>query len=308
MSHTMTIEPLHDVEYPESDGEPMAETDVHRDEMLALIDALKWRFRKEPDVYVAGNNFVYYEEGTPKAVFSPDVYVVRGVPKGQRRTFKLWQERHAPCFVMELSSRKTWLEDIGNKKALCQHLGIAEYFLYDPEGDVVKPPLQGFRLEAGRYEPIAPDTDGHLASAALGIIFRLDEALRLHARDASTGELLLPREDDLVDCMYRLNVKLFRSPLYRAVTLIASPASFLRGLELGWKLFRRGQHIALTTMSPTALRIRVTWPPLVTPMLIARCFATGFRAAAEATGTVTGLKADLAEFERTTAAYDISWR
>ena len=195
MSHTMTIEPLHDVEYPESDGEPMAETDVHRDEMLALIDALKWRFRKEPDVYVAGNNFVYYEEGTPKAVFSPDVYVVRGVPKGQRRTFKLWQERHAPCFVMELSSRKTWLEDIGNKKALCQHLGIAEYFLYDPEGDVVKPPLQGFRLEAGRYEPIAPDTDGHLASAALGIIFRLDEALRLHARDASTGELLLRPEE-----------------------------------------------------------------------------------------------------------------
>ena len=124
----------------------------------------------------------------------------------------------------------------------------------------------------------------------------------------ATGELVLPREDDLVDCMYRLNVMLFQSPLYRAVTLVASPASFLRALELGWKLFRRGQYIALTTMSPTALRIRVTWPPLVTPVLIARCFATGFRAAAEATGTVTGLKVDLTEFDRTTAAYDISWR
>lgn len=124
----------------------------------------------------------------------------------------------------------------------------------------------------------------------------------------AASDLLFPREDDFVECIYRLDVKLFQSPLYRAITLIASPASFLRGLELGWKLFRRGQHIAITTTSPTSLRIRVTWPPLVTPMLIARCVGTGFRAAAEATGTVTGLKADLTEFDRTTAVYDISWR
>jgi len=92
----------------------------------------------------------------------------------------------------------------------------------------------------------------------------------------------------------------------RAITLVASPASFLRAIELGWKLFRRGQHIAVTTMSATALRIRVTWPPLVTPMLIARCVGTSFRAAAEATGAVNVQKADLTELDRTTAVYDIS--
>lgn len=36
-------------------------------------------------MYVAGDNFFYHEEGNPRAVISPDVYVVRGVPKHLRR-------------------------------------------------------------------------------------------------------------------------------------------------------------------------------------------------------------------------------
>ena len=55
------------VVYPESDGKPMAETDLHRSEMLALLDALEERYRAEANVYVTGNNFLYYEEGNPKA-------------------------------------------------------------------------------------------------------------------------------------------------------------------------------------------------------------------------------------------------
>lgn len=50
--------------------------------------------------------------------------------------YKLWEEGgRVPVFVMEVSSRKTWLEDIGNKKALCARLGVADYFLFDPEED-----------------------------------------------------------------------------------------------------------------------------------------------------------------------------
>jgi len=191
----MTIEPRQHVEYPESDGEPMAETDTHRCEMNALIEALEERFRDQSDAYVAGNNFLYYEEGRPNAVFSPDVYVVLGVEKRRRRVYKLWEESVAPCFVMELSSRKTWLEDIGNKKALCARLGVAEYFLYDPEADVVKPPLQGYRLQGSgpqaEYRRIQPRDDGRLESEQLDLILWLDDALQLHCSDARTGERFL---------------------------------------------------------------------------------------------------------------------
>jgi Uma2 family endonuclease len=191
----MSVEPPLHVEYPESDGEPMAETDWHVSEMMALIGSLQHRYRDAADVYVAGNNFVYYEEGNPKAVFSPDVYVVKGVQNKLRRVYKLWEEQQAPCFVMELSSRKTWLEDIGNKKALCARLGVDEYFLYDPEADVVKPPLQGFRLVEGDYRRIEPRPDGSVESKALGLVLRLDDQLRLRAVDARTGERLLRPEE-----------------------------------------------------------------------------------------------------------------
>ena len=69
-----------EVNYPDSDGKPLAETDVHRELMLHLIDALRRHFLGNPTVYVSGNLFVYYEEGNPGANVAPDVFVVRGSP------------------------------------------------------------------------------------------------------------------------------------------------------------------------------------------------------------------------------------
>src|SRR5262245_54488515 len=195
MSQPSSHKDYDEIEYPSSDGEPLAETDAHFEELLALRQALSWRYRNDSDVYVAGNNFIYYEQGDPKKVFSPDVYVVKGVPKRRRRVYKLWKEGRAPCFVMEMSSQKTWLEDIGNKKALCAVLGVQEYFLYDPEGDVVKPPLKGFRLSCAEYHRIPPRVNGSVECKQLGVIFWLDEELCLHATDVATGKpVLRPHE------------------------------------------------------------------------------------------------------------------
>jgi Uma2 family endonuclease len=187
----MTVVPLQrDVEYPESDGKPMAESDVHRKEMVDLITALDDHFDPVPDVYVAGNLFVYYEKGNRRAVVAPDVFVVKGVPKGNRRVYKLWEEGAAPCFVIEVTSNSTQDEDQRDKKDRYSRLGVEEYFLHDPLGDYLEPPLQGFRLVAGRYLPMETEPDGSFRSRTTGLTLRREgQSLRLI--DPITGEPLL---------------------------------------------------------------------------------------------------------------------
>ncbi len=182
------------LEYPESDGKPMGETDVHRRELALIIEMLTIYFQSVADVYVSGNLMFYYEQGNPSAVVSPDVFVVKGVPKGLRRTYKLWEERQAPCVVFEISSRATRLEDKGNKRALYAMLGVREYFLFDPLAEYLKPPLQGFRLVGEEYVPIDQADDDALISQELGL--RLSSAgseLRL-VDIASDQPLLRPAE------------------------------------------------------------------------------------------------------------------
>ena len=132
------------VEYPESDGQPMAETDKHRQLMINIIESLKTHFAAEPDVYVSGNLMCYYEENNPKASISPDVFVVRGAAKHERRIYKFWEEP-APQVVLEISSRKTRKEDFGKKKELYAWLGVREYFVFDPDAKL-RAPLRVFRL------------------------------------------------------------------------------------------------------------------------------------------------------------------
>jgi Uma2 family endonuclease len=183
-----------DVYYPESDGQPMAETDLHRDEMFDLIQALKRRYRNEPDVYVTGNLFLYYAQGNPRAVVAPDVFLVKGVPKGQRRTYKLWEEGRVPSLVIELTSDSTRDEDLSKKKLCYERLGVEEYFLHDPYQDYLNPALQGFRLLNGRYQRIDPEADGSLRSLTTGLRLRI-EGPRLRLVDVATGEHLLWNEE-----------------------------------------------------------------------------------------------------------------
>jgi Uma2 family endonuclease len=199
----MSVESHDPVFYPESGPPPTmspppeGESDRHRDEASSCAEILRWHFRDDPLAYVASNNFLYYEEGNPKAVVSPDVYVVRGVAKGPRRIYQLWKEGgHAPCFVMELSSRSTWLEDNGNKKAIYAMLGVREYVMFDPEADCLDPPLQAFRLgDDGDFHRVALGETSAFSSETLGLTLWLDEDRKLQARDTATGDAI-PRPQD----------------------------------------------------------------------------------------------------------------
>ena len=83
------VEDPADVFYPETDGKPMAETDVHYRQIVDVREALTEFYRDEAGVYVSGNLLLYYEEGEPHHCVSPDVLVTLGIPKGERRVYKL---------------------------------------------------------------------------------------------------------------------------------------------------------------------------------------------------------------------------
>jgi Uma2 family endonuclease len=105
------------IEYPESDGKPLAETDFQRVYLMYATEALDIHFQSRPDVYVSGNICFYYEEGNPKAYLAPDVFAVLGLPKRKRRTYKVWEEDGKfPNFVLEITSKSTVHEDQVLKK------------------------------------------------------------------------------------------------------------------------------------------------------------------------------------------------
>src|SRR5262245_45071808 len=108
-----------EVEYPTSDGKPMAETALHARDMIDLIETLRDRFAADPDVYVWGNLLLYYEEGNPRKSVAPDVFFVRGVPKEPPRDYYLlWKEGKGPDVVIEITSKTTRREDQTKKLAL----------------------------------------------------------------------------------------------------------------------------------------------------------------------------------------------
>jgi Uma2 family endonuclease len=168
----------------------MAETDAHINALIDLREALKDYFREAPQVYVAGNLFIYYEEDNPTACVAPDVFVVKGVAKHERRLYKLWEEHHPPAVVFEITSRRTRLDDLGTKRALYAMLGVHEYFVYDPLGDYLAPALQGYQLQDGEYQRLPHTDSGQLVSHKLGLELRL-EAGRLRLVHPTTGEYLL---------------------------------------------------------------------------------------------------------------------
>lgn len=180
---------LKEIDYPESDGRPMGETDLHRLWMVRLYNLLTWRYRGQR-VYVGSDLLVYFTQGNPRDVVVPDNFVVLDCDSGPRRTFKIWEEGRAPQVAFEITSRSRRREDVVVKPKKYGRIGMEELFLYDPTAEYLVPPLRGFRFEQGRPIEMEPDSTGALTCRVLGLLLRLEDG-QLVLRDAVTGAVLL---------------------------------------------------------------------------------------------------------------------
>lgn len=185
--------------YPDSDGKPVAESDPARDYLIYAVEALDIYFQKRNDVYVSGNLYIYYKQGIPSAVIAPDVFVVFGVEKKKRPSYKVWQEGgKLPSFVLEITSATTQENDEAEKPIKYANLGVQEYFQYDPTGDYLHPQLKGSSLVEGQYQSLIPsflpDEVLSIHSEVLGLDLRLIHG-ELRFFDPRTGKKLLSHKE-----------------------------------------------------------------------------------------------------------------
>ena len=187
-----------EIEYPSSDGAPLAESYFQLIPLVYAFDALRRHYAHRDDVFVVADMLIYYNEGTMDSV-APDVFVVFGAENRPRHSYQLWQEPKGPDFVLEITSASTQDKDQGPKRETYRELGVREYWQFDPTGDYLRPPLQGLELIGGRYQRLPAErwADGtlRLESKVLGLEVR-QEAERLRLYDPVTRSYLLSSDEE----------------------------------------------------------------------------------------------------------------
>ncbi|MEN9233896.1 MAG: Uma2 family endonuclease [Gloeomargarita sp. DG02_3_bins_56] len=156
---------------PCDDGIPM-ESQRHKMQMDLLIDGLTSWLDQRDNGYVSGNMFIHFslEQVRNQDFRGPDVFVVLGVPKKERKSWVVWEEGKAPDIVIELLSESTIDVDKGIKKQIYQNqMRVPEYYWYDPFNP---DDWAGFVLNHGEYEPIPVNADGYLESPGTGLVLR----------------------------------------------------------------------------------------------------------------------------------------
>ena len=149
------------IEYPDSDGEPMAENDFQYTAMAETTSTLRVWFSGRPDVYVASDMLMYYRMNDNQTRVAPDIYVVFGAAGNhKRRNWIIWREGKAPDFVMEIASPSTWERDAEEKREIYANMGVTEYWRFDPTGEHFTPALVGETLVEGQYRGLPLETDG----------------------------------------------------------------------------------------------------------------------------------------------------
>lgn len=152
-----TAVPIPDaIEYPTSDGRPMAESTRQYQWIVALQGNLDIWFRDDPAVFIAGNNLIYAEKGKPKRRRGPDVYVAVGRPKGHRGSYQVWKEGGLfPQVIFEVLSPGNRAEEMRKKKLFYEHYGAEEYYVVDSVPDV--PTVEIWLRVNGKFVPQQPN-------------------------------------------------------------------------------------------------------------------------------------------------------
>ena len=140
-----------EIEYPDSDGQPMSDNTLQFQWIVTLQSNLEILFKDNADVFVAGDLLWYAVQGKPEVRAAPDAMVVFGRPKGYRGSYKQWEEGGiAPQVVFEVLSPGNRPDEMTRKLQFYDTHGVEEYYLYDPDNVV----LSGWRRVGRSLQPV----------------------------------------------------------------------------------------------------------------------------------------------------------
>jgi Uma2 family endonuclease len=223
---TFTSTPRPKVTYPDSDGQPMSDNTLQFKWIVTIEGGLEGVFNDDANVFVAGDLLWYPVEGKPTIRAAPDAMVVFGRPKGDRGSYKQWEEEGIPPqVVFEVLSPGNRAGELERKFQFYERYGVEEYYIYDPDrGDLVGwrrvndileeiPDMAGFqspRLKI-RFEPgegpdnlkiIGPDgepfrTYAELVKQRNADRLRADEKARLAEEQTQRADRLAARLREL---------------------------------------------------------------------------------------------------------------
>ncbi|MCI0457502.1 MAG: Uma2 family endonuclease [Gemmataceae bacterium] len=156
------------VVYPESDGQPMADNTKQFRYIMTIKGGLDVQYRNDPNVFVAGDLLWYPVEGDNTTRQAPDVYVAFGRPKGDRGSYRQWEEGGiAPQVVFDILSPSNRFGELMRKFRFYEKYGVEEYYVYDPD----RGELLGWQREGEHLVEII-FMDGWV-SPRLGVRFQL---------------------------------------------------------------------------------------------------------------------------------------
>ncbi|ELR97826.1 Uma2 family endonuclease [Gloeocapsa sp. PCC 73106] len=196
----MTITTQPKIVYPTGpfwSDEPPLESNLHLQQILLLIQSLKWLWRERQDYFVSGNLTIYYSPHQKKSedFRGPDFFVVTGTTLDWTRgSWVVWKEEGKyPNLIIEILSKTTAKIDKGEKKQIYQDIfRTPEYFWFDPESLELK----GFALISGKYQEITTTAAGQLQSKQLDLYLGIvDRQLRYFS---PSGELIPTSEEEAI--------------------------------------------------------------------------------------------------------------
>jgi Uma2 family endonuclease len=187
------------VVYPESDGKPMADNTKQARWIVILFDNLLALLAEVSDVFIAADILWYPVEGEPEIRVAPDVLVAFGRPRGDRGSYKQWEEGGiAPQVVFEVLSPGNDPLEMADKLDFYDRHGVEEYYLYDPDknrlaaylrrGEVLRRmyPADGYvspRLRT-RFQLTEPEMTVYRPDGRPFLMFDQLEAVRVRTEEA----------------------------------------------------------------------------------------------------------------------------
>jgi Uma2 family endonuclease len=157
-----------EITYPDSDGQPMADNTKQFRWIVTIKENLELLFATVTDVFVAGDLLWYPVKGDNTIRQAPDAMVVFGRPKGDRGSYRQWEEGNiAPQVVFEILSPGNRLKEMTKKLQFYERYGVEEYYIYDPD----RLDLHGL-LRSGERLGVIDDIKGWI-SPRLGVRFEL---------------------------------------------------------------------------------------------------------------------------------------